>query len=333
MKILFYLDAFSFMQGLGGGVRRYAEKVEKVLLENGHQVSWNHDVSLQEIQQFDIAHIFSSFTPNLRFFNYIIDRIPTVLSPIYDPVQNSRLLMRAHLALGNLPGMSSNHHSRRHMVRKADFIFTMSEFEKQRLEQDYGISFNSSVLHIPTQQRIYGDSNEREGVLFIGDLSNKRQNIDAVCRIAPKIDTNITLVGRAGSKELMEKVNSIPNIQYLGFVDEETKANLLETHKVFVLPAITSGFGIGAVEAAEMGLIVAYTKSGGTGEYIDTNGFKFDPKKDNELVKCLKDAIRSDATSCLRVRTHEQIFYDCNRGYEKAVINFERKNETVKSTN
>ena len=33
-----------------------------------------------------------------------------------------------------------------------------------------------------------------------------------------------------------------------------------------------------------MGLIVAYTKYGGTGEYIDTNGYEFDPRKDNEMV-------------------------------------------------
>ena len=322
MKILFYLDALTYMRGLEGGVRRYAEELKRVLACNGHQVSWNHEVSLQDVQQFDIVHIFSSFTPNIRFFNFIIDRIPTVLSPIYDPVQNSRLLIRANVALGKLPGIYSNHHSRRHMVENADFVFTMSEFERERLERDYGISFGSSVLHVPTQERLDSDENDRKGVLFIGDLSNKRQNIDAVCRIAKKIGSNITLVGRVGSKELMQKINGISNIQYLGFVDEETKVSLFKTHKVFVLPAFTAGFGIAAVEAAEMGLIVAYTKYGGTGEYIDTNGYEFDPRKDNEMVNCLHSAIHSDAKSCLRVRSREQVVEECKLGYEKALMRF-----------
>ena len=325
MKILFYLDALTYMRGLGGGVRRYAEELKRVLVCNGHQVSWSHEVSLQDIQQFDIVHIFSSFTPNIRFFNFIIGRIPVVLSPIYDPVQKSRLLMRANITLGKLPGIYSNHHSRKHMVGTADFVFTMSEFEKERLQQDYGISFGSSVLHVPTQARTDSEGNDRKGILFIGDLSNKRQNIDAVCRIARKIKSNITLVGRAGSKELMQKVDSISNIQYLGFVDEETKASLLKTHKVFVLPAITAGFGMAAVEAAESGLIVAHTKYGGTGEYIDTNGYKFDPRQDNEIEKCLNLAIQSEAKSCLRVRTSDQVFDECKRGYEKAMISFRTK--------
>ena len=53
----------------------------------------------------------------------------------------------------------------------------------------------------------------------------------------------------------MQKINGI-KYSVFGLVDEETKVSLFKTHKVFVLPAFTAGFGIAAVEAAEMGLIV-----------------------------------------------------------------------------
>lgn len=313
------------MRGPGGGVRRYAEELKAVLAYNGHQVFWNHEVSLQDVQHFDIVHVFSSFTPNIRFFNFIIDRIPTVLSPIYDPVQNSRFLIRCNVALGKLPGIYSNHHSRRFMLENADFVFTMSAFEKERLDHDYGISFDSSVLHVPTQERMAISENDRKGVLFIGDLSNKRQNINAVCRIANQVKSNITLVGQRGSPELMQRINDISNVQYLGFVDEETKFSLFKTHKVFVLPAFTAGFGMAAVEASEMGLIVAHTKYGGTSEYIDTNGYEFDPSKDIEIVDCLNSAIHSNAKSCLRVFSRQQVFDECQFGYEKALNRFRMK--------
>lgn len=313
------------MRGLGGGVRRYAEELKRVLAYNGHEVLWNHEVSLQDVEQFDIVHVFSSFTPNIRFFKFIINRLPTVLSPIYDPVQNSRLLIRCNVALGKLPGIYSNHHSRRFMLEKADFVFTMSVFEKKRLDHDYGISFGSSVLHVPTQEQMEISENDRKGVLFIGDLSNKRQNIDAVCRIAKEVKSNITLVGQRGSPELMQKINDISNVQYLGFVDEETKFNLFKTHKVFVLPAFTAGFGMAAVEASEMGLIVAHTKYGGTGEYIDANGYDFDPSKDSEIVDCLNSAIHSNAKSCLRVYSRDQVFKECQLGYEQALKRFRAK--------
>ena len=118
------------MRGLEGGVRRYAEELKRCWL-----VTVTKYLQLERFHYrcsaIDIVHIFSSFTPNIRFFNFIIDRIPTVLSPIYDPVQNSRSLIRANVALGKLPGIYSNHHSRRHMAENADFVFTMSEFERE----------------------------------------------------------------------------------------------------------------------------------------------------------------------------------------------------------
>ena len=87
MKILFYLDALTYMRGLEGGVRRYAEELKRVLACNGH----HHGIMrfVTGCSAIRYRPHFSSFTPNIRFSNFIVDRIPTVLSPIYDPVKFS----------------------------------------------------------------------------------------------------------------------------------------------------------------------------------------------------------------------------------------------------
>ena len=177
MKILIYTDALTFMRGTTGGVRKYAETIKIALEEEGHSCDWFHEVSLHSIDSYDVVHIFSSFFPNLRFFKLASSKLPVVISPIYDPMTNKRWRIRALLAASKLPGLWSNHSARKEMLKTADYVFTMSEYEKYRLTKDYNLNFDSNDLLLPSQYKTLVSRNPCKDLLFIGDIGNPRQNI------------------------------------------------------------------------------------------------------------------------------------------------------------
>jgi len=321
MKIIFFLDSLTYMKGLTGGVRQYADKFYSLLTDSGFDVKWSHEIDINDLKSYDLIHIFSSFTANKRIFDLAKDKLPVVLSPIYDPVVNSKVLLKSLITISSLPGIHSNHRSRFHMVKNANYVFTMSKFERMRLIRDYNLNFNSSILRIPTNLECLGKY-KRSGVLFIGDLSNKRQNIASLCDIAPSINANITLVGKSGSKSLMGKIDKIPNINYLGIISNDEKKLLYNTKKVFFLPAFTAGLGLAAVDAAQAGMLVSHTNSGGTNEYIKDYGFRFNPYNKNQMLKAVNNALFSNKLDCLKIYEKNCILNSIINGYTVAINNF-----------
>ena len=326
MKILLYMDARTFMRGMTGGVRKYAQSIKDSLEDEGHVCDWFYDVPLESIKSYDVVHIFSSFYANLRFFKTAYSQLPIVISPIYDPIIKSKILIKGLLALSSLPGLSSNHGARKEMVQKADYVFTMSNFEKSRLTRDYDIKFDSKDAFFPTSYKDYGLHNRSKDLIFIGDIGNPRQNIKRLISAISDTGLSLTLIGGCSDPKVQEFALKFNNVKCLGYVSEEKKLEELQKHKVYVMPAYTAGFGVGAVEAAEYGLVVVHTKFGGTSSYVNTPAIAINPYSKSEIRSACIKAIEGKSGGCLIERSSKDISESLIEGYDKAIKQFYGRN-------
>lgn len=330
MKVLFYLDSLTYFRGMSGGVRRYVEATKRVLEDSGYNCAYNFEVTLSELESFDVVHIFSSFYPNERFFEIARRYRPVVCSPIYDPVLSKLFLIRLNTFMHRFPGVYTNHGARKNILQNSDYVLTMSDYEKRCLKRDYNIDFTSENLLFPTDlPNIVGRELSLEksrDLIFIGDSGNSRQNILRLISAISGTGITLTLVGKCDCDLVLRAIDGNPNIQYLGFVSEERKYEELRKHKTYIMPALTSGFGISCIEAAQMGLTVIYTKYGGASQYLNSNAFSVDPYDEVDLrQKCLQ-SLGVKQENCLKVISAGQVFDLVSNAYSNAINNFKCHN-------
>lgn len=325
MKILIYIDSLTFLRGNAGGVRKYAETIKKTIEEEGHTCDWFFETSLKSLNTYDVVHIFSSFYPNLRFFRLASMHLPVVISPIYDPMINNRLPIRALIHASKLPGLLSNHSARKEMTNNADFVFTMSEYEKLRLRRDYNIKFNSANALFPTQDKSLDFRNPKKDLLFIGDIGNPRQNIKRLLEALSNTGLSLTLIGGCSDKKIIKIIERHHNVNYLGYLSDEEKIKEINNHKVFVMPAYTSGFGIGAVEAAEHGLVIVYTKFGGTSNYVNSSAIAVNPYSTSDIRSACIRGVQLHGRKCLIINTKKDLVSNLMRGYIEAIQKYTKR--------
>ena len=161
-------------------------------------------------------------------------------------------------------------------VKGADVVFTISEFTKQRIMDEYGVPKEKIyVLPIPPAPHAVADESilkkfdlERGYLLFVGNIE-PRKNIIGLLGAYETFPTELAaafplvLVGGKGwnDQEIMDRLESIkqkglPVIQ-TGYVTDEEKAALFKHATVFVQPSHYEGFGMPILEAMSYGRPVA----------------------------------------------------------------------------
>ncbi|PSP72362.1 glycosyltransferase family 1 protein [Halobacteriales archaeon QS_3_64_16] len=123
-----------------------------------------------------------------------------------------------------------------------------------------------------------------------------REFADAIVRV---LDTGADCrVSIAGSGPLegyaAELAERYPEVEYLGFVSEEEKRELLCTASIYVLPAYAEGLPIGVLEGMAGGNAIVGTAVGGVPDLIDENGGRLIAPRDPEA---LADALEALVTA------------------------------------
>lgn len=133
----------------------------------------------------------------------------------------------------------------------------------------------------------------------------KNKNVELIIKACQKLDLPLKVVGGGPEFENLQKIAG-KNIEMLGEVTEEKKAQLYKNAKALIVAAVEEDFGITAVEAQAAGIPVVALKSGGfletvvagkTGEFFEKATVdslvevlkKFNPKK-YKLEDCRKQA-------------------------------------------
>lgn len=100
------------------------------------------------------------------------------------------------------------------------------------------------------------------------------------------------------AEELAERYG---NVEYLGYVSEERKRDLLCAASIYVLPAYAEGLPIGVLEGMAGGNAIVATAVGGIPDVVDDEGGKLVPPRDAEaLTEALGSLVEAPKRACER---------------------------------
>jgi len=100
-----------------------------------------------------------------------------------------------------------------------------------------------------------------------------------------KIKHKLVIAGEIGWKSQNIQKYASKNVIFTGFVDEETKSQLLQNADIFVYPSIYEGFGLPPLEALSYGIPTICTNGGSLKEIFEDQVLFFPPKNKGKLQK------------------------------------------------
>lgn len=151
-----------------------------------------------------------------------------------------------------------------------------------------------NAVNMPTEKTERVFHKKPMQILFVGRFAaNKGINIlmDAVRELNKEGYVNIlqfNLVGKGPLFEMFSNNFKAPNVNYLGFADDDKLVELYKENDIFVLPTFFEGMPTVVLEAMSYGMPIIVTDTGATTDLVDDkNGFIIE-KAD---MKSLKNAI------------------------------------------
>lgn len=141
--------------------------------------------------------------------------------------------------------------------------------------------YDSSFSVSPVRMSFVSNHIQRKGV---------EELVDAIARLAEERPVRITIAGKGPMSHLAEKLaDSQPGVEYVGFVSEERKCEILAESTVYVLPTYAEGVPIAILEAMAGGNAIVSTSVGGIPSVVDErNGVLVEPGDADELADALR---------------------------------------------
>jgi glycosyltransferase involved in cell wall biosynthesis len=315
MIVLFVLDPLTIIKSDASGIGNYANSLKLILESRGVKVIyyWDDGLNMAEI---DIVHLFGSFDSMYRVASKFRTK-KIVFSPIYDPI-HPRF---AEMLLNKLSTryFLSRRWQRKKLCQIADGLALMSEFEFGKIKDlSHGLVNKNWHKFLVNTDVITPNISHRRGsfYLFIGDISNPRQNVKKLLKVFEKSENELILIGPVVNngkyvQKLLALIERNKNITYLGFVSKEEKIELLSDCRSLIIPALTAGFGMVAIEAIILGTNVVFTQNGGTNEYFE-DYVSFNPRSLRDLKRAISDNRKAIPKQFEKMRLGEGYinFYD-----------------------
>ncbi len=135
--------------------------------------------------------------------------------------------------------------------------------------------------------------------VFVGRLVSQK-GCDNLIRACENIQQpfRLTIVGDGTEikrlKNLVKKLNLTAQIHFTGTLNSEQIAEILNQHKVLVIPSITKeGFGIVVLEGLACGCRIIAADAGGLAEAVGSFGKLYPPRDVGQLNLLLKEALQN----------------------------------------
>ena len=179
------------------------------------------------------------------------------------------------------------------------FFLARSEFEKKYIMEGLGLQDNQIKI-VPISMRFdnvpHIDYSLKENVcLHVSRLACPGKNVERLIEAAKKYNFKLRLVGTLNGegerKWLDSLIGNCENIEYLGWLDENSLKREFSKAKVLALPSIIEGVGMVALEAAVYGCEICLTSLGGPKEYYDGRAVLVDPYDINSIGNGVVEAM------------------------------------------
>lgn len=195
------------------------------------------------------------------------------------------------------------------LCKRADKILAVSEFTKQALVNDLGISESKihtgllgvdhdryhseiEITKLRSVRNVYGLPGKF--ILFIGTLE-PRKNLARLLEAFEALDSDCHLVigGKMGwryseAMDLMRNTKKRNFIHYLGYVPEEDKPALIKLAQVFAWPSLYEGFGLPVLEAMAVGTPVLTSNVTSLPEVAGDSALMVNPYNTIDILNGLK---------------------------------------------
>lgn len=175
-------------------------------------------------------------------------------------------------------------------ANRVDHFIANSSTVQHRIENIY--RRKAKVIHPPIEVDKYHnkhqDIDQKAYYITVGRLVPYKR-VDLLIEAFNKsTDRKLLIAGAGNDEERLKSLTKSDNITFLGFVDEETKTELVAQAKAFLFAA-EEDFGMSPVEAMALGTPVIGFGKGGTRDYIQegVNGCFFNRQEPDSLLKAI----------------------------------------------
>jgi glycosyltransferase involved in cell wall biosynthesis len=192
---------------------------------------------------------------------------------------------------------------------RADLILTPSENTKRDIVEKYQIAPEKVKVVYPGLSPI-NYSNEKEEnifkqkyhlpdkyILFLGTIE-PRKNLTAVVAAYQRSNLydqgyRLIIAGAKGfgSDEILNKIEQVAGVRYLGYVDPADKFYLYKFSILFVCPSLYEGFGFPLLEAMSAGVPVIASNRSSLPEVAADATYLVNPHDINEIANGMKEIL------------------------------------------
>jgi len=158
---------------------------------------------------------------------------------------------------------------------------------KKRIKKYYHLDVK--VINPAFEDRKIKIKEKKENYYLAGGRLIPYKQFEIIVRAFNQNKKNLKIYGKGRLLENLKKLNTNPNTEFLGYVDDQTHQNLLENAKAFLFPQ-KDDFGIVAAESIQHGCPVIAYKKGGVVDIIKDkqNGIFFNEQNENSLIKAIE---------------------------------------------
>lgn len=216
------------------------------------------------------------------------------------------------------------------------FFHATSEQEKQdilRLVQPKSIKVIPNFIRLPKSlKRIVNKHTSTLNLLFLSRIEAKK-GLEILLEALEGIDFpyRLTIAGSgeaayiATLKNIVHKRSMEPCVKWIGFQNDETKFEVMQTHDLLVLPSYNENFGNVVIESLAVGTAVLISELVGSAAYVTENnlGWTFDNQPEKLREQLVKINLNRNWLDEIRIKSPQQIKQDFADGQLiKQYINF-----------
>ena len=140
---------------------------------------------------------------------------------------------------------------------------------------------------------------DRKGIKFL---------IEAIEKLKDR-DVKLILVGEGNQEDELKKLvvdsRISDRVEFKGYMNHDSIADLYRTSDVFVLPSLNEGMSNALLEAMASGLPVIVTDTGGTSELIDGNGVVVPMSDSNAIAEAIREFMDNSDIRKMGMRSRE----------------------------